>query len=177
MGPAHLIAPMEILTPRFQLRELCETDATPRYLGWLANSAAQRFIAAAQHTHELAALAEYVRQRVNRPHVLFLGIFDQASGLHIGNIKYEPVDPAQGYAIMGILIGDPDYRGKGVAAEVLGASALWLKHHRAVRQILLGVSVDNPGAIRAYKKAGFAGVDTPHLKAPNASSLIMGLTL
>jgi len=177
VGPTYVTAPVEILTPRFRLMELSEGDVTPRYLGWLANPAAQRFIAAAQQTHELSALADYVRQRINRPDVLFLGIYDKLSGLHIGNIKFEPVDSVQGYAIVGILIGDPDFRGKGVATEALRASCQWLKERRAIKDILLGVSLDNPGAIRAYEKVGFVVMDTPYIKNSNSGTLTMGLSL
>jgi RimJ/RimL family protein N-acetyltransferase len=56
---------------------------------------------------------------------------------------------------MGILIGDREYRSKGVASEVLDASAAWLKAHRAIDQIVLGVSDRNNAAINAYAKAGF----------------------
>lgn len=172
-----MTARVEIETERFLLRELTEADVTFRYLGWLANPEAQRFIVAAQQTHKLSILAEYVRQRSNRPDVLFLGIFEKSSRLHIGNIKYEPVDSAHGYAIMGILIGDPDYRGKGVATEVLRASGQWLKSNRAIAQILLGVSVDNPSAIQAYKRVGFVEMDSPHIKKTSPDTMTMGWML
>jgi RimJ/RimL family protein N-acetyltransferase len=61
---------------------------------------------------------------------------------------------------MGMLIGEPDYRGKGVAAEVLLASARWLTSHRKIKQIVLGVSKDNAAAIRAYEKVGFVQAAT-----------------
>lgn len=177
MGNTRVTDPVEILTPRFRLRELRESDVTSRYLGWLANPAAQRFIAAAQQAHELSVLAEYVRQHINRPDVLFLGIFDRLTGFHVGNIKYEPVDSANGYAIVGILIGDIDFRGKGVATEVILASGQWLKHNRAISQILLGVSVDNQSAIRAYIKVGFKEMDTPHIKGNTSNTITMGWML
>lgn len=68
-----------------------------------------------------------------------------------------------GYAVMGMLIGEPACRGKGVAAEVLQASAGWLKKHRRIGQILLGVSRENRAAVRACQQAGFLAVETPHI--------------
>lgn len=111
-------------TERFHLRELGVEDATERYLGWFRDSAAAKYIPSAAATKELSDVRDYVRKRIGREDVLFLGIFDRTTGQHIGNIKYEPLDSRLGYAIMGILVGDPDYRGKGVAPEVLKASAL-----------------------------------------------------
>jgi len=92
-----------------------------------------------------------------------LGIFDKVSGIHIGNIKFEPLDFIKGYAIMGILIGDTYWRGKGVAGEVLKATGEWLLENRSIRQMLLGVAVDNTSAIKAYEKVGFVITDTPHI--------------
>ena len=56
---------------------------------------------------------------------------------------------------MGILIGEAEWRGKGVATEVLLASAEWLCNNRNIQQIILSVSRSHTAAIRAYKKVGF----------------------
>jgi RimJ/RimL family protein N-acetyltransferase len=146
---------VEILTERFRLRSLLESDANPRYLSWLQDPAAQRYIATASQTRQLSDLRSYVRERVERDDVLFLGIFDKASELHIGNIKYEPVDAQAGEAVMGVLIGEVEWRSKGVTTEVLLASGRWLQQHRGIHRILLGVARDNAAAIRAYERAGF----------------------
>lgn len=147
------------------LSPLTGEDATERYLSWLYNPDTKRFITAAADTKGFSDLREYVSVRIGRDDILFLGIFERATGVHIGNIKYEPVYSALGYVIMGILIGDPEYRGKGVTAEVLTSSAQWLKRHRNIKQILLGVSKDkdNAAAIRAYEKVGFVAGNRPYI--------------
>ncbi len=154
-------------TPRFILREITLEDVTERYLGWFRDGESARHIASAATTQALSDLTAYVAARINREDVLFLGIFDLATGEHIGNLKYEPVNTAQGYAIMGILIGEPAWRGRGVAAEVLVASARWLREHRGITQIVLGVSVDNTRAIRGYQSAGFVIEDSPCMPGPH----------
>ena len=53
---------------------------------------------------------------------LFLGVFEKVTNKHIGNIKYDPIDSESKVAVMRILIGDPEWRGRGVAEEVLSAS-------------------------------------------------------
>src|SRR5687767_8610563 len=88
-----------ITTPRFTLRELTVDDVTPRYLGWFAHPDAVRFIVAAARTRQLADLRSFVEERSGRDDVLFLGIFARDTGLHLGNIKYEPVDSVRGYAV------------------------------------------------------------------------------
>ncbi len=145
--------PVRIITERFTLRELSEDDASERYLEWFRDADAQRYVSAT--TEDLDGLRRYVREKSDRADVLFLGIFDKESGLHVGNVKFEPVDSENGYAIMGILVGDASYRGLGVAPEVMAATGRWLKMNRGIRDIELGVLRRNHGAIRAYEKVGF----------------------
>ncbi|MES2400014.1 MAG: GNAT family protein [Pseudomonadota bacterium] len=162
--------PVVIETSRFLLRELTGDDVSARYLGWLGDSAAQKWIATAESTRELAALREYVQQRVGRRDVLFLGIFAKTDDLHIGNIKYEPLLQEEGRAELGVLIGDPAFRGKRVFAEVLAASAEWLKSHRNIRRIYLGVERQNLPAVTAYQNAGF--VAEPSLQQAHAPGVL-----
>jgi [ribosomal protein S5]-alanine N-acetyltransferase len=146
---------VEILTQRFLLRELRESDVTHRYLSWFADADAKRNISAAAAMDTIAALKQYVCEREGRADVLFLGIFCREDGMHIGNIKYEPIDTDLGVAVMGILIGEPSFRGKGVAREVLLATGAYLREQRAVRVIELGVHATNAAAIAAYERVGF----------------------
>jgi ribosomal-protein-alanine N-acetyltransferase len=162
-----------IETKRFVLRPLTIADATERYWRWLQDEAALKYIAAAATTRDLAELRGYIAERIGRDDVLFLGIFDRESGLHIGNIKYEPLDSVRGYAVMGILLGEPTYRGKGVTPEVLEATGWWLAEHRGIREIVLGVHRDNSAAIRAYQRVGFAIAETPHIPEPLAGTYTM----
>ena len=164
---------IEIDTERYVLRELTGDDATERYLGWLLDPYTRQFITAAGMTESLVDLRRYIEARAGRDDVLFLGIFDKATGLHVGNIKYEPVDSVKGYAVMGIMIGDGAYRSIGTGSEVLRASCAWLKEHRGIRQILLGVSDRNPAAIKSYMKVGFVVTDSQYLKKSVAEQVIM----
>jgi len=166
-------ADIEILSKRFLLRELDKGDATERYLNWLNDVQAKRYISAAQESQELSDLRHYIAEHSGRADVLFLGIFKKSNGVHIGNIKYEPLDSVRGYAVMGILIGDPAYRGKGVAKEVIEACAIWLKQNRNIKQIVLGVSKENKAAIHAYKKAGFREADSPFVPKTLPTNITM----
>jgi [ribosomal protein S5]-alanine N-acetyltransferase len=100
-----------------------------------------------------------------------LGIFVRTDGTHIGNIKFEPIDEREGYAVMGILIGDASWRGKGVTTEVLEPSTAWLAEHRGIREVVLGVERDHSAAIHAYEKAGFR-IEATHRITVDPSSQI-----
>ena len=172
-----MIPLIQITTKRFLLRSLSEQDVTDRYLSWLNDYVAQKFIISAESHKSLADLRKYVLDRIGRDDILFLGIFDKTNGLHVGNIKYEPINVILGYAVMGILIGEPTYRGKGVATEVLHSSAIWLKRRRKINQILLGVSRENNAAIRSYQQAGFMVTETSYIHIPKHDFITMALLL
>jgi len=162
-----------IKTDRFFLRPLAETDATIRYLSWLKNIEISRYICTAKRTDDLTKLKAYIIEKIQQPNSLFLGIFENYSGSHIGNIKYEPIDLSAKTAVMGILIGDLSWHSKGVAKEVIIASSLYLKKTKNIEKVLLGVDFDNRAAIRAYEKIGFVRQN----KAKDDKSFFMELIL
>ncbi|MBM3359080.1 MAG: GNAT family N-acetyltransferase [Betaproteobacteria bacterium] len=162
-----------ILTPRFLLRALTPADATKRYSSWLDEEMASDFIAGSKRPHGVDDLRAYIEEKTGRDDVLFLGIFTRDTNEHIGNIKYEPIDREKSYAVMGILIGDAAWRGRGVAAEVIRTSGIWLCDHFGIKDIILGVSRKNRAAIKAYEKAGFIPETEGRLRTDLTENLAM----
>ena len=146
---------MVINTERFQLKTLTVDDATEEYLSWFSSSKeVGEYIAYAKTNADINKLRQYVKEREDREDVLFLGIFTD-SEQHIGNIKYEPINLKDKSATMGILIGDKEWRRKGVATEVIKDSGKYLKENYKIKYIDLGVNKDNIAAVSAYKKMKF----------------------
>jgi RimJ/RimL family protein N-acetyltransferase len=155
------------------LRPLTKADVTERYLGWLSNPSTSRFIETASDISGLHALENYVIEHSNRLDILFLGIFDLISSEHIGNIKYEPIDLIKKYAVMGIMIGQSEWRGKGVALEVITETAKWLNDFLDIKNIFLGVDKENINGIKAYESCGFILTSTDKIKLDKSKSLAM----
>jgi RimJ/RimL family protein N-acetyltransferase len=159
-----------ILTPRFLLRPLTPDDATERYSGWFDDA---DFIVGAKSAHGVAELRAYIEARQRRDDVLFLGIYTRDDGEHIGTLKYEPVDSAERYAVMGIFIGERDWRSRGVAAEVIRASAAWLREKRGIDTIVLGVDRANTHAIEAFGRIGFRTEPSDRIPPRDSGSFAM----
>ncbi|MCZ8334419.1 MAG: GNAT family N-acetyltransferase [Rhodobacteraceae bacterium] len=155
-------ADVRIRSARFDLRPITETDVTPQYLSWFASRGASSI---AQHPASLDDLKSYVRDRSDRPDVLFLAIRTADTGQHIGNLKLEPVDRVLGGAILGIFIGDEAWHGKGVATEAMSSTAQWVQAELGLRHLWLGVAEDNHAARRAYEKSGFVIAPCPLIPA------------
>lgn len=158
---------------RFFLRTLIEDDVNARYLEWINGSDKSQYINYTNQNRTVDEVSTFVTERVNSDTVLFLGIFVRESGEHIGNIKYEPIDFKKSYAIMGILIGEKNWRGRGVAAEVIKASSMWLHNKYGIKQIILGVNTGNIWAIKAYEKVGFSEKKTPLIRKIDKTNITM----
>lgn len=156
MSFAYNSRDITIQTSRFFLRPLKVSDATEKYLGWMKEDSIAKYITAATDTQSLATLEAYILDKSTKDDCLFLGVFDKKSGEHIGNIKYEPICFTRKEAVMGVLLGDSNWRGKNVFNEIFLASQQWLLDRYSIQSIMLGVDRSNVAAIRAYEKAGFS---------------------
>ena len=168
---------MELVLERFILKPLTEDNVTDKYLKWFEDEDAKRYIDYSKHNNTKDDLRNYIRSKINRRDVLFLGIFNRTDMSHIGNIKYEPIDYNAFSATMGILIGEKEWRGKKVGPEVIKGSALWLKQNHNINRILLGVDRFNIPAVKAYKKIGFEEIIENSSEDINKPTLKMELCL
>jgi RimJ/RimL family protein N-acetyltransferase len=167
-----------IETERFLLKSLTKEDVNKRYLDWINDPNKSQYITYGNKQRDINELCSYVDERLLNESILFLGIFIRESGIHIGNVKYEPIDFQNGFTVMGILIGEENWKGKGVAKEVIRESSMWLNSKHGIQQIILGVDVRNINAIKAYQKCGFILEKTPYIEndAENHTTMVWNLT-
>lgn len=146
---------VQIETERFLLKTIDRQHVSERYLNWLSDTEVKSFIQYAKSNRSMEELSSYVESHFESEGSILFGIFGKKDLLHIGNIKYEISESDKSSAEMGILIGDPDWRGKAVGPEVIEESAAWLARSIGVEQVILGVNQTNVRAVAAYKKIGF----------------------
>lgn len=159
----------EIRSARFCIRLLKEADVSERYVSWFSENSTLKFITAAQTTQTIETLKSYVRENLANVHSFLLGIFTLNENQHIGNIKFDHIDTKNKAAVMGILIGDPLWRGKSVFEEVFKPSVQYLFSTLGIRDFWLGVHPTNVTAIKAYKKTGFIEDSPPSYLIPQPS--------
>ena len=154
-----LLPVTRIQTARFLMRSLVEADATDGYRAWFSDPEIRRHIQYAREKVTLPGLRKYIADRATRDDVLFLGIFDQDTGIHIGNVKFEPIDQRRSLAVLGVLIGAREWRNRGVAQETIPPACAWVRANHGVSRFLLGVARDNRPAAAAYERIGFRTTD------------------
>lgn len=94
-------------------------------------------------------------KEVEEKEILFWGIHLKENGMHLGNIKMDPVNEKDGRAEYGIMMGRKSEWGKGYAREASDTIIDYCFNELGIRKITLGVIVDNEAAMHLYKKMGF----------------------
>jgi RimJ/RimL family protein N-acetyltransferase len=143
-----------LLSKRLVLRTLTVADATERYLGWMRDPEATRFLESRLVDHDLGSLREFILTSNDSPASLLLAIC-LADGTHVGNIKLGPIDPYHQHASIGLLIGERDQWGKGYATEAIVAVTDHAFREIGLEKLYAGCYASNVGSARAFLNAGW----------------------
>ena len=148
---------LSLLTPAYVLRSIdSNQDDLSGYLSWMQDVKSNPFIQSVRADYGLNDLIHYIEEKNVASNAILLGIFFAENGKHIGNIKFEPILFADRKAVLGLLIGDTEFRGIGVGTEILPYvfSKLYIEY--GIEFVELGVDIDNNAAISLYQKMGFS---------------------
>lgn len=126
---------------------------TVKYLSWLNDPEINKYLEVKKE-NTMEALKEYVSDAVNKE-IFFWAIHLKENGLHIGNIKIDPVDKKNGIGEYGILMGEKGEWRKGYAKEASMAIIDFCFTKMNLRKITLGVVENNIAAVNLYKHIGF----------------------
>ena len=139
----------------FFIRPISLDDVGESYLHWFQDNLTRKFISSANKMNSIEALRSYVSDRIQSPNCLFFGIFFRSSKLLIGTVKFEPINREERSAVVGLLMGNPLFRGRGIARASFENSLELMKDEFGIRSFMLTVSKENYRAIRIYESLGF----------------------
>ncbi len=159
MSSAHFLSDsareLKLIGNRLYLRPVVESDASPSYINWLNDPETTRYLESGRVTETQESLKAYISRYNNREDALFLAIILKENDLHVGNIKLEPINWYHRNTILGIMIGAPEARGKGIGSEAILLLLSYCFDVLDLHRVGLGVSADNEAAISCYQKIGF----------------------
>ena len=135
------------------LRPLKLSDVNQNYLTWLNDPEVMSGIATSNY--DISSLETYVEDKINDSNVHFLAIIFKENDLHIGNIKFDFYDVKANVAELGLLIGNKQYWGRGLAKEACQLMINYAFDLLLYRKIYLAVYENNIAAINLYKSLGF----------------------
>lgn len=131
-------------------------DVDDSYVSWLNDPIVNCYLESRFTEHTLEGTRAFVQKCLVDPQTLFLGIkyYFPSEVKHVGNIKLAICEYHK-TAEVGIMIGEKNAWGKGVASQailrIIEISKLELK----LRRLTAGCYASNIGSQRAFEKAGF----------------------
>src|SRR5260370_22418572 len=101
---------------KYLLRTINIGDASDRWASWMADPEAVYMLKAPPRSLKKTDLIDYIN-RFDQKSRLLLGVFEQKTGTHIGILTID-IDHRDGRFLVNMLIGEPEYRNKGVANDI-----------------------------------------------------------
>ena len=144
-----------IVTKRLLLRALESGDAHGPYAKWMRDEEVLRYIEARFRDRDAKSLSAYIDRMNSSPDNLFLGILENKTSRHIGNIKIGPINPNHHRAHIGVIIGERDKWGKGYASEAIEALSEYAFRDLGLHRVEAGCYGRNHASVKAFERAGF----------------------
>lgn len=136
-------------------------DVSLRYLSWVRDPEINRTLQVDGSSQTLQTLSEYVDKH-DRVTCFLFGIFSK-DGLHIGthSFRFFPEDER---AVVGTMIGDREYWGKGVPLETRACILNWAFSEFVCEKVEAGCFSNNIPAIFNFVKEGWVreGIQRHH---------------
>ena len=142
-----------IETPRLLLKPMDTKFITESYLSWMNDLDVCKFLETSIPYSEVE-LQDFVNLMIAKK-VLFWAITLKHDASHIGNIKINPINKKHLIGEYGILMGDRNNWGKGIAKEASQSVISYCFDSLNLRKITLGVIKDNIAAVKLYESLGF----------------------
>lgn len=162
---------------------LMEPDhVSAAYVGWLNDPRVNRFLESRFSRHTMETTRLFVKSMLDSECNVLLGIRSTAlGGRHVGNIKLGPISREHGLGEVGIMLGDVEAWGRGIASAAIEQLAVLARDQLHLRKLSAGCYAENQGSLRAFIKTGFVleGRRTAHVLVDGQSQdvLLLGRIL
>ncbi len=152
---------------RISLHGLLPDDLLPTgpYFGWLDDLSLDLFGERSDLPNNPKRMGDYYAAACRNERLILMGIFDNATNRHIGNITLQQIDWVHRRAFLGYLVGDKEFTGKGIAPEAclmmmyygfnkLNFERIWTTvadAHAASRRVADKIGLKEEGRLRAHQ--------------------------
>jgi ribosomal-protein-alanine N-acetyltransferase len=137
------------------LRPLERADLNETYLGWLNDQEVTRYLETGTFPTTYEDLENFYQRVTGSTSDAIFAIADKKSHKHIGNVKLGPIHWVHRRAMLGIMIGDKTFWGKGIGEETTRLIVEYGFARLNLHRITLGVFEEHESAIRCYQNVGF----------------------
>ena len=128
-------------------------EDTEKFTEWLNDLETTDYIGRSATIITLEEERKYFEDSTNKENSFFITTLDEDK--LIGTISLENFNPINRNAVLGIFIGDKEYRSKGYGKEAIELILDFGFNYLNLHEIKLDVMAFNERAIKCYKKCGF----------------------
>lgn len=146
-----------LIGKKIYLKNLFVQNITEDYISWMNDYEIVKYTESRFSPHNRESIEQFVNNANNANNILF-GIFTIDSGTHIGNIKLGAINWIHRYADIGLIIGNKNYWGKGIATEAISLVSDYAFTQLNLHKLTAGAYEFNEGSIKAFIKNGFSDV-------------------
>lgn len=141
---------------RISLHGLTPEELRPEapYYGWLDDLSLDLFGERSDFPNNPQRMNAYYAAACANDKLILLGIFDNSTDRHIGNITLQQIDWIHRRAFLGYLIGDKEFTGKGIASEAVLMLMYYGFNKLNFERIWTTVAADHVASMRVAEKAG-----------------------
>lgn len=132
-------------------------DLAPLYQRWMNDLSVTRTLSATSRPMSLEAELRWVDSALLSDEPTFT-VYEIATWRPIGTADLHDINVEHGLASFGLLIGATDLWGRGYGTEATKLMLNYAFDVRGLHNVQLEVFANNPGALRAYERAGFRRV-------------------
>jgi ribosomal-protein-alanine N-acetyltransferase len=140
---------------RIYLRRLETSDVNERYLSWLKNQKVNAYLEVDGNELKLEDIENYILEGPRTGNYYMYAICLNESDLHIGNVKVGPINQKHLVSDLPVIIGDPEFWGKGLAVEAIQLGNQIAFEEHGIRKLHGQIYRDNIGSIKAYCRGGW----------------------
>ncbi len=137
------------------LKLMTVEDVTDDYVSWMNDEEVVQYTESRWNSYTMDDLREFVKKTNNGISNFMFAIHSNENDLHIGNIKIGNINPVHRYADLGIVIGNKDYWGKGIATESIMIATKYAFEELNLNKLFAGMYAKNLGSFKAFIKAGY----------------------
>jgi len=130
-------------------------DLIPLYLRWINDFGTTRTLSIQNRPMTLEEETAWFDSRASAGGEYAFTIYERSSGRPIGNCDLFKVDFRNRRGEVGLMIGEPEARGKGYGTEAMRLLLDFAFTALSLNSVMLQYFEFNPAARRCYEKAGF----------------------
>jgi RimJ/RimL family protein N-acetyltransferase len=145
--------PVSLDCGKWLVRSVTADDASERWAGWLTDPNASHFLNAPPKAMKLSDLVSYIKSFDQKSRLL-LGIVEKASDKLIGFLRAD-IDHPQKRFLISVLIGEPDFRNKGVMFDITGPLQVYFFETLGMQTILATALARNRAIIHYLLATGW----------------------